>query len=97
TLTETRHDARPPDHPSRAAGAPVVTQPTGTLTDTTRVPPAEGGVRALRRAAAVREAGVLVALLVLCVGLSFASPYFFTLRNVFNVLQGMSTIGIMAI
>jgi ribose transport system permease protein len=29
--------------------------------------------------------------------LSFASPYFFTLRNIFNVLQGMSTIGIMAI
>ena len=46
---------------------------------------------------AVREAGVLVALLVLCIALSIASPYFFTLRNVFNVLQGMSTIGIMAV
>jgi ribose transport system permease protein len=46
---------------------------------------------------AVREAGVLAALVVLCIALSFASPYFFTLRNVFNVLQGMSTIGIMAI
>src|SRR5262249_43946796 len=34
---------------------------------------------------------------VLCVGLSFGSPYFFTLRNIFNVLQGMSTIGIMAV
>src|SRR4029079_16773420 len=41
-------------------------------------------------------AGVLLALFVLCVGLSIASPYFFTLRNIFNVLQGMSTIGIMA-
>lgn len=51
----------------------------------------------MRHALAVREAGVLVALVVLCVGLSFASPYFFTLRNVFNVLQGMSTIGIMAV
>jgi ribose transport system permease protein len=40
---------------------------------------------------------VLLALVVLCIGLSIASPYFFTLRNVFNVLQGMSTIGIMAI
>jgi len=39
----------------------------------------------------------LVALLVLCFVLSIASPYFFTLRNIFNVLQGMSTIGIMAI
>jgi ribose transport system permease protein len=45
----------------------------------------------------MREAGVLVALVVLCVGLSIASPYFFTLRNIFNVLQGMSTIGIMAV
>ena len=51
----------------------------------------------MRHALAVREAGVLVALVVLCAALSFASPYFFTLRNVFNVLQGMSTIGIMAV
>lgn len=54
-------------------------------------------MRRVQRLFAVREAGVLAALVVLCVGLSFASPYFFTLRNVFNVLQGMSTIGIMAI
>jgi len=46
---------------------------------------------------AVREAGVLAALVVLCIALSIASPYFFTLRNIFNVLQGMSTIGIMAV
>jgi ribose transport system permease protein len=46
---------------------------------------------------AVREAGVLIALIALCAGMSFASPYFFTLRNIFNVLQGMSTIGIMAV
>ena len=45
----------------------------------------------------MREAGVLLALIALCVGMSFASPYFFTLRNIFNVLQGMSTIGIMAV
>lgn len=40
---------------------------------------------------------MLAALLILCTGLSLASPYFFTLQNIFNVLQGMSTIGIMAI
>jgi ribose/xylose/arabinose/galactoside ABC-type transport system permease subunit len=51
----------------------------------------------VRRLFAAREAGVLLALVILCIGLSIASPYFFTLRNVFNVLQGMSTIGIMAI
>src|SRR5215470_7546904 len=50
-----------------------------------------------RRLFAAREAGVLIALILLCTALSFASPYFFTLRNIFNVLQGMSTIGIMAV
>lgn len=52
---------------------------------------------AAARLLAVREAGVLGALVVLCIVLSLASPYFFTLRNIFNVLQGMSTIGIMAV
>lgn len=51
----------------------------------------------MRRVLAAREAGVLAALIVLCIGVALASPYFFTLRNIFNVLQGMSTIGIMAI
>jgi ribose transport system permease protein len=52
---------------------------------------------AFARVLAVREVGTLAALVLLCVALSLASPYFFTLRNIFNVLQGMSTIGIMAI
>lgn len=56
---------------------------------------ARGG--AVRELLAAREVGVLVALVVLCVVVSLASPYFFTLRNIFNVLQGMSMIGIMAI
>ena len=59
--------------------------------------PARAGAGTLRGLFAAREAGVLGALVVLCIALSFASPYFFTLRNIFNVLQGMSTIGIMAI
>lgn len=59
--------------------------------------PASASTNAFRRALAVREAAALAALVVLCVVLSFASPYFFTLRNIFNVLQGMATIGIMAI
>ena len=52
---------------------------------------------AIGRLVAVRETGIFGALVALCVALSLANPYFFTLRNVFNVLQGMSTIGIMAI
>lgn len=53
--------------------------------------------RGFHRLFAARESGVLASLLVLSAGLSFASPYFLTLRNIFNVLQGMSTVGIMAI
>lgn len=44
-----------------------------------------------------REIGVLAALIVLCILMSFASPYFMKTQNLFNVLRGMSTIGIMAI
>ncbi len=51
----------------------------------------------LRALFAAREGGVLAALVGLCALLSLASPYFFTLRNIFNVLQGMATIGIMAV
>ncbi|HEY0778833.1 MAG TPA: ABC transporter permease [Gemmatirosa sp.] len=75
---------------AQPAGAPPAASPAPPPT----APPAAG---TLRRLFAVREAGVLAALVVLCVLLSFASPYFFTLRNIFNVLQGMSTIGIMAV
>ncbi len=62
-------------------------------------PAAEGALAggALRRAAGAREASVFAALAVLCALVALASPYFFTLRNVFNVLQGMSTIGVMAV
>lgn len=44
-----------------------------------------------------REAGVLVALIALMVGLAIASPYFLEPQNLFNVLRNMSTISIMAI
>jgi len=50
-----------------------------------------------RRIFRTREIGVLVALLVLCAAMSLASPYFLKTQNLFNVLRGMSTIGIMAI
>lgn len=78
---------KPVDHPAihpPAADAPSA-PPRG----------ARGG--RVRELLGAREAGVFVALVVLCVLVSLASPYFFTLRNVFNVLQGMSMIGIMAI
>src|SRR5919199_6680224 len=61
------------------------------------VRPRAPGDGALRRLLAARETFVFAALVVLCVLVSLASPYFFTLRNLFNVLQGMATIGIMAI
>lgn len=70
-----------------AQGASTVDAPT----------PAHAAAGTLRGLFAAREAGVLAALVVLCIVVSLASPYFFTLRNIFNVLQGMSMIGIMAI
>lgn len=51
----------------------------------------------LRRLFRTRELGVLVALLILAVAMTLLSPYFLTTQNIFNVLRGMSTIGIMAI
>lgn len=45
----------------------------------------------------IREINVLLALIFIVVVMSAASPYFLTQDNLFNVLRGMSTIGIMAI
>jgi ribose transport system permease protein len=58
---------------------------------------APGSSNLLRRIFRTREIGVLAALIVLCIVMSFASPYFLKTQNIFNVLRGMSTIGIMAI
>ncbi len=44
-----------------------------------------------------REVGVFSALILVVVIMSFASPYFLKVNNIFNVLRGMSTVGIMAI
>jgi ribose transport system permease protein len=44
-----------------------------------------------------REIGVIIALIVLIIVMSILSPYFLKTTNIFNVLRGMSTIGIMAI
>lgn len=54
---------------------------------------AGGGRRLLQS----REFGVFIALLVLTVLMRFLSPYFWKSENIFNILRGMSTIGIMAI
>ena len=43
------------------------------------------------------EVNVLIALIVICVALSIASPYFFTLRNIINVLRQSSLIAILAL
>jgi ribose transport system permease protein len=45
----------------------------------------------------IREVNVLLALIFIVVIMSVASPYFLTQDNIFNVLRGMSTIGVMAI
>ncbi len=42
------------------------------------------------------ESTTLIALILICIGLSFASPYFLTTRNVINILRQISLISILA-
>lgn len=51
----------------------------------------------LKRLLQMREMGVLLALIVLVLFVNSQSEYFWTSRNIFNVLRSMSTIGIIAI
>jgi ribose transport system permease protein len=51
----------------------------------------------IRRLLQTREFGVFLALVALLVLMRFLTPYFWKADNIFNVLRGMSTIGIMAI
>lgn len=44
-----------------------------------------------------QEMGVFTALILLIIVMSFTSPFFLKPQNIFNILRGMSTIGIMAI
>lgn len=69
---------------------------------TTTVQPTEAPQRtapltSLRRLFQIREIGVLFAFIILVIIMSVFSPSFLTELNVFNVLRGMSTIGIMSI
>jgi ribose transport system permease protein len=43
-----------------------------------------------------KELGALTALILLCVVMSFASPYFFSLANLMNILRQSTLIGIVA-
>jgi ribose transport system permease protein len=51
----------------------------------------------LKRLLQMREMGVLLALILLVLFVNSQSDYFWTARNIFNVLRSMSTIGIIAI
>ena len=52
---------------------------------------------AWRKYLQMREVNVFSALIAIVILMSLLSPYFLTRDNIFNVLRGMSTIGIMAI
>ncbi|KAA3660231.1 MAG: ABC transporter permease, partial [Chloroflexi bacterium] len=54
-------------------------------------------MNSIKRIFQAREMGVIVALIILLVAMRFLSPYFWKSQNIFNVMRGMSTIGIMAI
>lgn len=51
----------------------------------------------VKRLMAQRETSVFLALFFLCLGLSFASPYFLRQQNIFSVLRQISAIAIMAV
>ncbi len=51
----------------------------------------------IKKLLARREASVFIALVVLCIALSFLSPYFLRQRNIFSVLRQISAIAIMAV
>ena len=57
----------------------------------------DGFMNSVKRVLQIREIGVLLALIALLIAMRFLSPYFWKSTNIFNVLRGMSTIGIMAI
>ena len=61
------------------------------------VPTKRAGGSFWRRLLQSREFGVFLALVALVTIMRFLTPYFWKPDNVFNVLRGMSTIGIMAI
>jgi ribose transport system permease protein len=54
------------------------------------------GARIWRRLLHASELGVLIALVVLSIATSLASPYFLQTDNILNVLRGIAVIGIMA-
>ena len=45
----------------------------------------------------IREVNIFIALIIIVIIMSVVSPYFLKQDNIFNILRGMSTIGIMAI
>jgi len=51
----------------------------------------------IKKLLARRESSVFIALVVLCIALSFASPYFLKQRNLFSVLRQISAIAVMAV
>ncbi len=61
------------------------------------VPKNNSAIEFIKRVYQIREMTVLSALIVLSIIMSFASPYFLKVNNIFNIIRGMSTIGIMSI
>ncbi|MDC7245203.1 MAG: ribose ABC transporter permease [Sphaerochaetaceae bacterium] len=45
----------------------------------------------------VKNNGVLIVFFIICIGLSFLSPYFFTLNNILNIFRQTSIYGVIAV
>jgi ribose transport system permease protein len=95
STTESTQDAlEPPEQPAWKAGPDYA--PDG---EAGPVELAKGPVRKsnMRQLLSARELGVAVALLVMCVYLSFAAPQFLNLENLLNIGRQVSLLGIMAV
>jgi ribose transport system permease protein len=63
----------------------------------TKASPTSAISRLFSRVMRIRELGLLAGLIVLCIGISIATPYFLVPLNIFNVLRQISVIAIIAI
>ncbi len=61
------------------------------------LPPTTRTRRFLDRTAQLRELGLIVALVLLCIGFASAKPVFFSSRNILNMAQQSALLGIMSV
>lgn len=77
--------------------APATTQPAELDSRALRAPPEGGSRSALLKLLRMREAGLLLIIVIMCIAMSFASPYFLTWDNIRAMLLSFSIEGIVVV